>query len=69
MDVDGKLKDLDCYINKDSKVLDLGCACGGLGLALKEKFQIKDYTGIEINYQAWKTAKILNPEGNFINID
>ena len=30
---------------KDS-VLDLGCACGGLGRALKEKFSITDYISV-----------------------
>ena len=56
-------------INKNSKVLDIGCACGGLGLALKEKFNVTDYTGIEINHQAIKTARKLNPQGKFINTD
>lgn len=33
-------------------VLDIGCACGGLGKALHEKFRIDSYTGIEINKDA-----------------
>lgn len=33
-------------------VLDVGCACGGLGSILKKKFKIKEYTGIEINKNA-----------------
>ncbi|MDA9802750.1 class I SAM-dependent methyltransferase [bacterium] len=30
-------------------ILDLGCACGGLGWALFERFGCDDYTGIEIH--------------------
>lgn len=47
-------------------VLDIGCGCGGLGLALKERFSLKDYTGIEINTAAASTAKDLNPEARII---
>ena len=30
-------------------VLDVGCACGGLGVALTEKFKLNSYTGVDIN--------------------
>ena len=30
-------------------IVDLGCACGGLGWALFERFGCRDYTGIEIH--------------------
>ncbi|NQT49991.1 aminotransferase class I/II-fold pyridoxal phosphate-dependent enzyme [Candidatus Kuenenbacteria bacterium] len=30
------------------KILDVGCACGGLAMALSEKFQIQEYLGIDI---------------------
>lgn len=30
-------------------LLDVGCACGGLGLALGEKYMLSSYTGIDIN--------------------
>src|SRR4030042_2689369 len=30
-------------------VLDVGCACGGLGIALSERFKLNSYTGIDIN--------------------
>lgn len=30
-------------------VLDAGCACGGLGRALHQRFGIKHYTGVDIN--------------------
>jgi methylase of polypeptide subunit release factors len=39
-------------------VLDIGCGCGGLGLALKERFAISDYTGVDISVQAINTEKI-----------
>jgi len=42
-------------------ILDVGCGCGGLGLALRDHFGLNDYTGIEINVQAAKHAKELNP--------
>lgn len=32
-----------------ASILDLGCACGGLGWALFERFGCNDYTGIEIH--------------------
>ncbi|WP_061217852.1 methyltransferase domain-containing protein [Leptospira weilii] len=39
------------------KVLDIGCGCGGLGLALKERFNHSNYIGIEINSKAASIAK------------
>ena len=42
------------------EVLDIGCGCGGLGLALKERFGVVRYTGIEINAKAAATAMTLN---------
>ena len=61
-------------LSSSSKVLDLGCGCAGLGCALKEKFGVTDYTGIDINKQAVETAKVLLPDANlhhcdFLNID
>lgn len=46
-------------------VLDVGCACGGLGLALNERFQIKDYTGIDINASAIEQALLMKNEFPF----
>ena len=54
---------------EDVSVLDLGCGCGGLGFALKERFGITNYTGIDINKSAIDVAKSLNPQGNFFNSD
>jgi SAM-dependent methyltransferase len=33
-------------------VLDVGCACGGLGAALNEQFSLDSYTGVDINSAA-----------------
>lgn len=33
-------------------ILDVGCACGGLGMALNEKFSIDSYTGVDVNKDA-----------------
>jgi len=52
-----------------SKLLDIGCGCGGLGLALHEKFECADYTGVEVNRQAVLAAEKLNPNGKFIHSD
>jgi len=33
-------------------VLDVGCACGGLGAALTQTFQLRSYTGVDIHQEA-----------------
>ncbi|MFH1581665.1 MAG: class I SAM-dependent methyltransferase [Pseudomonadota bacterium] len=38
-------------------VLDIGCACGGLGSALAERYSLDSYTGIDINNEAIEVAK------------
>ncbi len=43
-------------------VLDIGCACGGLGHILTNKFGIKSYTGIDINDQAIQMAQRNKPK-------
>jgi SAM-dependent methyltransferase len=55
-------------------VLDIGCGCGGLGLALRERFGSGPYTGIEINAEAAATAGGLNSaarilSGDFLEMD
>ena len=51
-------------------ILDIGSACGGLGLALEERFgTLSSYTGIEFNSQAVQTARRLNPSAQFIEGD
>jgi trans-aconitate methyltransferase len=54
---------------KINKVLDIGCACGGLYNALKNKYGEISYTGIEINDAAAKIAKNKYPEVSIINSD
>lgn len=34
------------------RVMDVGCACGGLGAALALRYELSSYTGIDINSQA-----------------
>ena len=51
------------------RVLDVGCGCGGLGLALRERFGVRDYTGVEINAQAAYAARQLNPDARVIDGD
>lgn len=54
---------------RNPKVLDIGCGCAGLGLALKEHFGHEGYTGIEINPQAASIGKELYPEATIIEED
>lgn len=42
-------------------VLDVGCACGGLGRALNERFGIDSYFGIDINPGAIEVALLEQP--------
>ena len=39
------------------RVLDVGCAAGGLGVALSERFAVAHYTGVDINAQAIEVAR------------
>lgn len=56
-------------LTADTRVLDLGCGCGGLGLALRERFGISDYTGVEINAEAAAVAAKMNPQAHFLAAD
>jgi SAM-dependent methyltransferase len=47
-------------------ILDVGCGCGGLGLALREKFGVKDYTGVEINPLAAEAGRSIYPEARIL---
>jgi len=38
------------------RILDVGCAVGGLGCALRERFSVTEYTGVDINRQAIEIA-------------
>jgi SAM-dependent methyltransferase len=48
-------------LDASREILDIGCGCGGLGLALQEKFGVTRYTGVEINPGAAQAARSLNP--------
>jgi SAM-dependent methyltransferase len=48
-------------LNSEQTVLDVGCGCGGLGLALRERYGVKNYTGVEINEAAAEAGRLLNP--------
>lgn len=51
-------------VDKNISVLDLGCGCGGLGIALQERFGVEDYTGIDIQKEAIELGKSLRPNAN-----
>jgi len=53
-------------INKETTLLDGGCACGGLGLALNNEFGLLDYTGIDLNQLAIQMASSVYPDGRYI---
>lgn len=53
-------------LNSTQEVLDIGCGCGGLGLALKERFGIVDYTGVEINELSAEAGQEMNPVASII---
>ena len=49
--------------------MDVGCACGGLYNALKNKYGEINYTGIEINQNAASVAKAKYPNISIFNSD
>ena len=53
------------HVNAQKSVLDMGCGCGGLGAALKERFGVTDYTGVEVNENCINAAKDICPTGKF----
>jgi SAM-dependent methyltransferase len=48
-------------LDAKTSVLDVGCGCGGLGLALRERFGVTRYQGVEINAEAVAVGNSLNP--------
>ncbi len=56
-------------IKKNSTVMDIGSACGGLGAILKKKYGLKKYLGIEINKQACELSSQLYNNFKFVNTD
>lgn len=47
-------------------ILDIGCGCGGLGLALREQFGVENYTGVEINPLAAEAGRAMNPKAHIL---
>jgi SAM-dependent methyltransferase len=56
-------------LGPDSEVLDIGCGCGGLGLALRERFGAHRYTGVEINREAAEAGQALNAQARMLDGD
>lgn len=48
------------------RILDIGCGCGGLGLALRERFGVVQYTGVEINPLAVEAGRAMNPAAEIL---
>jgi SAM-dependent methyltransferase len=48
-------------LDASRSVLDIGCGCGGLGLTLRERYGVCNYTGVEINPLAAQAAGTMNP--------
>jgi SAM-dependent methyltransferase len=53
-------------LSSERTALDIGCGCGGLGLALNEKFGISSYTGVDINSAAITKGRELNSSATLI---
>lgn len=53
-------------LDREQTVLDIGCGCGGLGLALREQFGVENYTGVEINERAAHLGRELNPQARLL---
>lgn len=56
-------------LTKNCTILDIGCGCGGLGLALRDQFDVQNYTGVEINSFAAEAAKTMNSKAQIYRGD
>ena len=56
-------------LDSKTSVLDIGSGCGGLGIALKEKLGLTDYTGVEINTAAAEIGRMMNPDAKILTGD
>lgn len=54
------------HMDSRHKVLDVGCGCSGLGIALRDQFGVENYTGVEINAAAAEAGQLINPKVNII---
>ena len=55
-------------LKKNSSILDIGCAQGGLSIALEKKIKNYSYTGLDYNSLMIKKAKKKFPNHNFVKI-
>ena len=53
------------FTGKELTILDVGCACGGMGKAIEEQFKVQSYTGIEINKSCVEMAPSIFPKGQY----
>jgi SAM-dependent methyltransferase len=53
-------------LERRQAILDIGCGCGGLGLALRERYGLQDYTGVEINPLAAEAGRAMNPQARIL---
>lgn len=56
-------------VQPSDTVLDVGCGCGGLGLALRERFGVSQYQGVDINSAAAEVARQMNPKAQVLTGD
>ncbi len=56
----------ELQLGSADEVLDLGCGCAGLGLALRKQFGVERYTGVEINPLAAEAGKVMYPEARIL---
>ncbi len=54
------------HLDSHHEVLDVGCGCGGLGMALRDQFGVENYTGVEINTTAAEAGRMMNPKAHII---
>ena len=53
-------------LDSSRTILDIGCGCGGLGLALRARFGVDRYTGVEINPPAADAGRKMNPDARIL---
>jgi SAM-dependent methyltransferase len=53
-------------LSPSNTILDIGCGCGGLGLALRERFGVEHYTGVEINPLSAEAGRAMNPQARIL---
>lgn len=54
------------HLDQHHQILDIGCGCGGLGMALRDQFGIENYTGVEINTSAAEAGRVMNPKAHIV---